>query len=156
MVKAIIQYTNFYKVSDDVIVCTTVDTLRIIEEWCRMLSIHLTNWQIRKSRVSTAAGCLHAEKYLQRRHLNRRTFISLELRVWETGCILSNTTKAGRSRRGRGTDVKDILCAVEQCPGTSSRRLARRQISQRTVVRVLHGHLVLCIVCSSSATATGL
>jgi hypothetical protein len=38
---------------------------------------------------------------------------------------------------------EDILRAVERSPGTSTRRLARcHQISQRTVVRVLHDQLL--------------
>jgi hypothetical protein len=151
MVKAIIQYTNSYEVS----AVNIMFTLCIIKEWRRMRNIHLTNWQIQKSRVSAAAGCLHTDKYSQRRHPNHRTFTSLEHRVRETGHMLSNMTKAGRPWSHRGTNVKDVLCPANQCPGTSSRRLARHQISQRTLVRVLYGQLVPCIVCSSSATTAG-
>jgi hypothetical protein len=44
--KAIGQSTDSYEVTVDVlVVCSTVDTLHI-EEWLRMRSIHLTNWQI--------------------------------------------------------------------------------------------------------------
>jgi hypothetical protein len=52
-------------------------------------------------------------------------------------------TNAGRPRSRRSADVEDVLRAVERFPGTSTRRLAHRhQISQRTVVRVLHDQLL--------------
>jgi hypothetical protein len=53
------------------------------------------------------------------------------------------TTNSGRPRTRRSTDEEDVLRAVKRSPGTSTRRLARRhQISQRTLVRVLHDQLL--------------
>jgi hypothetical protein len=82
--------------------------------------------------------------YPQRRRLNRRTFISQERRLRETGRMRPIMISVGRPRSRRSADVEeDVLRAVERFPGTSIRRLARRhQISQRTVVRVLHDQLL--------------
>jgi hypothetical protein len=95
-------------------------------------------------RNSVAAARLYAERYPQRRHKNRRTFISQERRLRETGRMRPIMIDTGRPRSRRRADVEDnVLRAVERSPGPCTRRLARRhQISQRTVVWVLHDQLL--------------
>jgi hypothetical protein len=145
---AVIQSTDSYEV-------TTVDVLVL---WC---SLRLTRYVSKKGaersfdemsdtillygeaeRNSAAASRLYAERYPQRRHPNRRTFISQECR--KTGRMRPIMTNADRPRSRSSADVEeDVLRAVQRPAGASIRRLARRhQISQRTVVRVLHDQLL--------------
>jgi hypothetical protein len=52
-------------------------------------------------RNSAAAACLYTERYLQRRHPNRKTFISQERRLRETGRTQPIMTNADRPRSRR-------------------------------------------------------
>jgi hypothetical protein len=65
-------------------------------------------------RNSAAAARLYTERYPQRRHLNRRMFISQERRLRRMRPIVTN---AGRPRSRRSADVEDALRAVERSIG---------------------------------------
>ncbi|XP_066596254.1 histone-lysine N-methyltransferase SETMAR-like [Prorops nasuta] len=105
-------------------------------EYCDMLQLY---WQNNAS--ATVAARVYAEKFPNRRHLDKNVIKTVVQRLRDTGSLAPNYSDNGKQRTSRVPAFEErVLREFRERPRTSTRAVARDLGSNHTtVLRVLHG-----------------
>lgn len=106
---------------------------------------HSTNWQIYRYHCTEKQSIMVQPLQVYTLKGIRKDGIQItgQSFLWNVVCkkpvVCSAILHAGRPRSHRSADMEDVIHAVEQFPGISTRQLGHCHISQQMVVRILHG-----------------
>lgn len=95
-------------------------------------------------RLNSREACrVYSERFPQRRQPNKKTFVAVCQRLRDTGRVQPHNTNRGPRRDLREGVEEELLDAVEEAPGVSTRHLSRQfGVSHTTVHRVLQDNLL--------------